>query len=94
MVKLLLAAGAQVNFKNGTPLGNVIVACWQDDENERRGKPSQEPDLLKIAKLLIDAGARLDHVTGEGEERKTAIGLASYYGQVDVVKFLLIAVST
>ena len=38
---------------------------------------------------LIDAGARLDHVAGEGESRKTAIGLASEYGQADVVKFLL-----
>ena len=89
VVKLLLAAGAQVNFKNGNPLEGVITACKQDDQTEERGEPSKEPGLLKIAKVLIDAGARLDHVAGEGESRKTAIGLASEYGQADVVKFLL-----
>ena len=67
----------------------MITTCKLDDNNERHGKPSNDPDLLKIAKVLIDAGARLDHVTGEGEKRKTAIGLASEYGQADVVKFLL-----
>ena len=92
MVQLLLAAGAEANKKDGygtAPLAKVIVECGFDDENEQRGRPPREPGLLKIAKLLIDAGARLDHVRGEGEERQTAIGLASYYGQVDVVEFLL-----
>jgi ankyrin repeat protein len=67
----------------------VVVQCWQDDENVVRRMPSKEPDLLKIAELLVRAGARLDNVKGTGESRETAIGLATHYGQVDVVKLLI-----
>lgn len=101
MVKFLLAAGADPNVmdKNRatSALSTVIFQSWHE-ENDHPAGGAKQPELLRIARMLIDAGARLDDIGGGGisssepeqraEYRKTAIGLAVEYGQIELVKLL------
>lgn len=74
VIKTLIEAGANVNFKNHSGLTALIFACMNQEDNTR------------VVRMLLKAGAEVNARSNEGE---TALMVAALTGKTNVAKLLI-----
>jgi ankyrin repeat protein len=90
-IKLLLAAGAQIDLGNSRDFFPIIAAAGVGSgENDTRGwfnTPDVQQRSIAALKLLLDAGANIE--TKGGQRSQPALHGAASWGWNEVVQFLV-----